>query len=97
MAAKFATLPNNAIGANITEMGELSGMIPTALEQLEAALKSIDDKINRTTWSGTDANTQGENWNQTRTSAKKNLETALNELKSKIEAQTREQSEASGR
>jgi NifB/MoaA-like Fe-S oxidoreductase len=91
----FAPLPNDAIGANTTEMASLSGMIPTALEQLEAALRTIDDKISRTTWSGKDAEDQARLWNQTRKKTKGDLETALNELKTKIVNQTREQNDAS--
>jgi hypothetical protein len=93
--AMFVKLPGAAIGADTGHLDQLSTTLKTAITQLEAAFKVVDNKINATTWAGQDATKTADLWNQTRASTMNNLTTMLTSLSTQIKAQSTSQTQTS--
>ena len=95
MSAVFVRLPNNALGANITDMQTLSSTMRNSITQIESVFKTIDNQINRTTWSGPDATNTANSWNSTRAQVSRQLQTMLDCMAQAIKNQATQQENAS--
>jgi hypothetical protein len=71
--AMFAEVGSGAVGANVDQLKELGTLIKNKIEQIEQIFTEIDNKINGTAWSGTDAKNFASNWDQYRSSTISNI------------------------
>jgi hypothetical protein len=95
--AEFLKLDSNALGGNVEELDAFAGYLTgTAIPDLESLLSKIDQQINKTHWSGNDANKFASDWTMLSGNFKKQFCDLMNSQSEAAKRQAADQRTASG-